>query len=157
VRFLRILLAALLLYPSVPFSAPAHVALESGDSASLRTIDAWLKSAGREGWLAAEVADVAGIRRAASEGLLQSRQRGYRSGDVLRIAQTSAEAGREFLVFMVQRPGDEVQFYFATPRDGLKKAFVSSRFAGVLALPIAEAASGFREELRYWEERVAGR
>jgi len=157
VRFLRILVAALLLCPCVPFSAPARVAVETGEGASLRTIDAWLKAAGREGWLAAEVADVAGIRRAASEALLESRQRGYRSGEVLRIAQTSADAGREFLVFMVQRPGGEVQFYVATQRDGLKKAFISSRFAGVLAVPAAEAASGFREELRYWEERVAGR
>src|SRR5687768_13947500 len=90
-RFLRLLLAAALLSPSVPFSAPARpAAAQAVEHGSLRTITEWLKHSGRDGYLSADVADTAGIPRTVTEDLLEARQRGFRSGEVLRIAQASA-------------------------------------------------------------------
>src|SRR4051812_3897916 len=78
------------------------------DAASLRSIAGWLKQSGREGYLAAEVADAVGIPRNASEDLLAARQRGFRNGEVLRIAQISADTKRDFVLFTVQQPNGEV-------------------------------------------------
>jgi hypothetical protein len=160
-RFLRAALALLLFFPVALQSAPRTAALPAADafeSTSLRAINGWLKASGKDGWLAADVADAAGIPRSATEDLLEARQRGFRSGEVLRIAQASADASREFLLFMVQRPDGEVHFYFATVREGLKKAFVSMpNQSAVLALDASEARPAFEREIQYWEARVAGR
>jgi hypothetical protein len=158
VRLTRLLLLlAVLLAPSVPLSAPGRASGEAVEAASLRTISAWLHSSGRDGYLSADVADAAGIPRAAAEDLLEARQRGFRSGEVLRIVQASADGTRDFLVFMVQRPDGEVYFYFATVKEGLKKAFVSiPKQAAVLTLERAEAQASFQREILYWQARVAG-
>src|SRR6185295_13331141 len=95
--------------------APAFQRITSPDAVSLRSIAGWLRQSGRDGFVGADVADVMGIPR----------QRGFRNEDVLRIAQISADDKRDFLLFMVQRPDDQVYFYFSTLREGLKKAFVS--------------------------------
>ena len=62
---------------------------------------------------------------------------------------------RDFLLFMVQRPDDQVYFYFSTLRECLKKAFVSIPSKNlVLPLDPLEAESRFRQEVRYWGERI---
>lgn len=129
--------------------------LTDAESGSLRSIAGWLKQHGAEGFVGADVADTMGIPRLQSEDLLQARQRGFRSDDVLRIAQISADEKRDFILFMVQRPDDQVYFYFSTVREGLKKAFVSipSRSV-VMPLDRLEAELRFRQEVRYWGERI---
>jgi len=155
---MRLLLCLLLALHGSTLSAGPRPGVHVSDAArSVQTISAWLKESGRDGYLAADVADAAGIPRSTDEDLVGARQRGFRSGEVLRIAQVPADAGRDFLLFMVQRPDGEVQFYFATLRDGLKKAFVSFPLArAVVPMPASQAQSAFREELRYWEARAAG-
>lgn len=156
-HLIRLLVVASLLWPPALFPAPARPAGDAVEAASLRTITAWLHSSGRDGYLSADVADAAGIPRTAAEDLLEARQRGFRSGEVLRVAQASADGSRDFLLFMVQRPDGEVHFYFATVREGLKKAFVSiPRQAAVLTLERSEAQASFQRELLYWQARVAG-
>ena len=156
-HLIRLFVIAALLAPSLLVCAPARPAGEAVEAASLRTITAWLQASGRDGYLSADVADAAGIPRAAAEELLEARQRGFRSGEVLRIAQASPHGPRDFLVFMVQRPEGEVYFYFATVKEGLKKAFVSiPKQAAVLTLERAEAQAAFQRELLYWQARVAG-
>ena len=164
-QFLFGLLAALALVPineapGAPRSSAAPgalSALEALDSASLKSITAWLKQSGREGYLAADVADAAGIPRARAEDAVAARQRGFKSGNVLRIAQIPADGRRDFVLFMVQRPEGEVFFYLSTVKDGLRKAFVSiPGQAAVLPLETAEAQSSFQRELLYWEARIAG-
>ena len=158
-------LAALVLALLVAAPAPVLPAASSGtrlpglealDNASLKSIAAWLRQSGREGYLGADVADAAGIPRAQSEDTLEVSQRGFRSGEVLRVAQLSADEKRSFLLFMVQREGD-VTFYVSSVKDGLVKAFVSvPGTRAVLKLEPAEAQSSFQSELRFWEARVAG-
>jgi hypothetical protein len=129
--------------------------ITSADFVSLRSIAGWLRQSGRDGFIGADVADVMGIPRLQSEDLLEARQRGFRNEDVLRIAQISADEKRDFLLFMVQRPDDQVYFYFSTLREGLKKAFVSIPSKNlVLPLDPLEAESRFRQEVRYWGERI---
>jgi hypothetical protein len=157
VHLIRLLVVASLLWPPALLPAPVRPAGDAVEAASLRTITAWLHSSGRDGYLSADVADAAGIPRAAAEDLLEARQRGFRSGEVLRVAQASADGSRDFLLFMVQRPDGEVHFYFATVREGLKKAFVSiPKQAAVLTLERSEAQASFQRELLYWQARVAG-
>ena len=152
-------LCALLPLAAVP-AAPRDAALpgvEVLDAASLKSIAAWLMQSGREGYLAADVADAAGIPRSQAERVLDARQRGFRSGDVLRIAQVSTDEKRDFLLFMVQRPQGEVLFILASVNGGLRKAFVSIPANGaVVALEAAEARSAFQQEISYWEARSAG-
>ena len=81
---------------------------------SLRSIAGWLRRPGRDGFVGADVADVMGIPRRHGEDLLEARQRGFRNEDVLRIAQISADDKRDFMLFMVQRPDDQVYFYLST-------------------------------------------
>ena len=135
-------------YPSKALSAEAF------EAAGLRSIAGWLKREGAEGWLAADVADVVGIPRLATEELLEARQRGFRDDEALRVVQVSADEQRDFLLFMVQRPDGRVFFYLAGLREGLKSAFVSSG-GSVSALDRVEAEAAFRRELRFWEGRVA--
>ena len=129
--------------------------ITSPEFISLRSIAGWLRQSGRDGFIGADVADVMGIPRLHTEDLLEARQRGFRNEDVLRIAQISADDKRDFLLFMVQRPDDQVYFYFSTLREGLKKAFVSIPSKNlVLPLDPLEAESRFRQEVRYWGERI---
>jgi hypothetical protein len=132
---------------------PGAISLEAGH---LRSIAAWLKQSGRDGYLAGEVADVVGIPRKQSEEMLEAKQRGFRTDDVLRIAQVSADEKRDFLLFMVQRPDGEVYFYLSSVRDGLKKAFISipSKHL-VVPLEEAEAQENFQQEVVYWQDKVA--
>lgn len=156
-RLLRLILVALLLSPSAPHSATPGRPGEILEAASLRSITTWLQASGRDGYLAADVADAAGIPRAAAEEVLEARQRGFRSGEVLRIAQASPDGNRDFLLFMVQRPEGEVYFFFATVKDGLKRAFVSiPKQAAVLTLSRAEATAAFQREILYWQARASG-
>ena len=96
-------------------------------------------------------------------GLVQSeplaaRQRGFRNDEVLRIAQIPADESRDFVLFMVQQPDDQVFFYFSTVREGLKKAFVSIPGKKLVApLEPYEAERNFRAELLYWEDKAATR
>ena len=136
---------------------PAPAGIEALDQADLRSIDAWLLASGREGYLAADVADAAGIPRAAAEEVLEVSQRGFRSGDVLHVAQRSSDERRGFLLFMVQRPAGEVVFFVSTVREGLRKAFVSIPGGpAVVALAGDEARASFQRELAYWQARAAG-
>ena len=122
---------------------------------SLRSIAGWLRSHGKEGFVGADVADAMGIPRLESEDLLVARQRGFRTEDVLRVAQISADEKRDFLLFMVQRPDDQVYFYLSSVREGLKKAFVSIPSKNlVMPLDPMEAEARFRQEVRYWGERM---
>ena len=142
--------------PAAPARAlPQERALEIP---SLRSIAGWLRSHGARGFLGADVADAMGIPRQAEEESLAARQRGFRNDDVLRIAQISADEKRDFMLFMVQRPDDQVYFYFSTVREGLKKAFVSIPSKNLVApLERAEAESSFRREVLYWEDKAATR
>jgi hypothetical protein len=137
--------------------APAHTLDQatSAETGNLRSIAGWLKQHGKEGFVGADVADTMGIPRLESEDLLEARQRGFRSEDALRIAQISADGRRDFILFMVQRPDDQVYFYFSTVREGLKKAFVSIPSRNlVMPLDRMEAELRFRHEVRYWGERI---
>ena len=127
----------------------------SPEFGSLRSIAGWLKAHGKEGYVGADVADAMGIARLQTEELLEARQRGFRNEDVLRIAQISTDDRRDFLLFMVQRPDDQVYFYFSTVREGLKKAFVSIPSKNlVMPLDRLEAEASFRQEVRYWGDRM---
>ena len=129
--------------------------ITSAEFGNLRSIAGWLRQHGRDGYVGADVADVMGIPRLETEDLLEARQRGFRNDDELRIAQISADDKRDFLLFMVQRPDDQVYFYFSTVREGLKKAFVSIPSKNlVLPLDRLEAEARFRQEVRYWGERM---
>jgi hypothetical protein len=129
--------------------------ITSAEFGNLRNIAGWLKLHGSDGYVGADVADAMGIPRLETEDLLEARQRGFKSENVLRIAQISADARRDFLLFMVQRPDDQVYFYFSTVREGLKKAFVSIPSRNlVMPLDRLEAEARFRQEVRYWGERM---
>lgn len=125
---------------------------------SLRSIAGWLKKHGTDGYMGADVADALGIPRAEDQEALEAKQRGFRNDKVLRIAQVLADEKRDYMLFMVQGPDDEVYFYLSTVREGLRKAFVSipSRNA-LLPLVGAEAESNFRNEVLYWEDKAVTR
>ena len=132
--------------------------ITNAEFGNLRSIAGWLREHGRDGYVGADVADAMGIPRRESEDLLEARQRGYRSDDELRIAQISADDKRDFLLFMVQQPNDQVYFYFSTVREGLKKAFVSIPSKNlVMPLDRMEAEARFRQEVRYWGDRIETR
>jgi hypothetical protein len=157
-----ILAAVLCLFSSCALSAAPPQALRGVqltiESASLRSIAGWLREHGREGYIGADVADAMGIPRLRGEALLAARQRGFRSDEVLRIAQVSGDAAAEFLLFMVQRPDDQVFFYLSTPLGGLQKAFVSIPSQNkVLPLERPEAELRFRHEVLYWTDRSGTR
>jgi hypothetical protein len=124
------------------------------DRESLREIAGWLKEHGRDGYIGADVADAMGIPRMLGEDLLAARQRGFKSDDELRIAQVSADAALDFILFMVQRPDDQVYFYLSTAHGGLQKAFVSIPSKNlVVPLERIEAEPRFRREVLYWRDR----
>src|SRR5262245_35077351 len=128
-----------------------ELALESG--APLQAIVGWLKLHGQDGYVGADVADAIGIPRLEGEELLAARQRGFRSDDVLRIAQ----AFEGLVLFMVQQPDDQVYFYLSSPLGGLQKALLSIPSKNlVVPLGRAEAELRFRHEVQYWMERSSG-
>ena len=120
-----------------------------------------LRQHGREGYLGADVADAIGISRPQGEPLVAAWQRGFRSDDVLRIAQvldSRADHERDLILFMVQRPDDHVYFYLSTPLGGLQKAFVSIPSKNlVLPLERAEAELRWRTEVLFWKDRSEDR
>jgi hypothetical protein len=121
---------------------------------NLRAISSWLRQHGREGYIGADVADAMGIAVPDGESALPAWQRGFKNDEVLRIAQVSADDARDFILFMVQRPDDQVYFYLSTPNGGLQKAFVSIPSKSVvLPLERGEAELRFREEVLYWKDR----
>jgi hypothetical protein len=129
--------------------------LTNAESGHLRSIAGWLRQHGRDGYVGADVADAMGIPRLETEDVLEARQRGFKTEEVLRIAQISTDDRRDFLLFMVQRPDDQVYFYFSTVREGLKKAFVSIPSKNlVMPLDPMEAEARFRQEVRYWGDRI---
>lgn len=124
------------------------------DGENLHAIAGWLKLYGRDGYLGADVADTVGIPRPEGEELLAARQRGFRSDEVLRIAQLLGD----FILFMVQRPDDQVYFYLSTPLGGLQKAFLSIPSKNVvMPLGRAEAELNFQHEVQYWKDRSESR
>ena len=130
--------------------------VEALDTSSLKSIAAWLKHSGRAGYLAGDVADAAGIPRGAAEDALEAKQRGFKSGGVLRIAQILADERRDVLLFMVQHPEGEVFFYLSSLKDGLKKAFVFVPLKkAVVPLAPEDAQSTFLQEIQYWQERIS--
>jgi hypothetical protein len=121
---------------------------------NLRAISSWLRQHGREGYIGADVADAMGIAVPDGESALPAWQRGFKNDEVLRVAQVSADDAREFILFMVQRPDDQVYFYLSTPNGGLQKAFVSIPSKSlVVPLERSEAELRFREEVLYWRDR----
>ena len=120
---------------------------------SLYGIAAWLRQHGREGYIGTDVADTMGIARRKGE-VLTAWQRGYRSEGVLRVAQLH----EEYILFMVERPDDQVFFYLSTALGGLHKAFHSIPSKNlVLPMERGEAELRFRQELLYWEARAGSR
>ncbi len=120
----------------------------------LHSIAGWLRHHGREGYIGADVADAMGIARPQEEEMLAARQRGFRSDEVLRVAQISADTGRDFILFMVQQPDDQVYFYLSTPGGGLRKALVSIPSKNLVRpLERMEAELRFRQEVLYWKTR----
>ena len=139
-------------------AAPGAAEVRKIDTVGLRSVAGWLREHGASGFLGADVADAMGIARQADEDTLPARQRGFRNDEVLRIAQISADDGRDFMLFMVQQPDGQVFFYFSTLREGLKRAFVSIPSKNVVApLEPYEAERNFRAELLYWEDKAATR
>ena len=123
---------------------------------SLHGIAAWLRQNGREGYVGADVADVMGIARADGQALIPAWQRGFRSEEVLRIAQILADESRDFILFMVQQPDDQVYFYLSSPLGGLHKAFLSIPSKSVVVpLEGREAELRFQQEVQYWKDRTS--
>ena len=121
---------------------------------SLQGIATWLRHHGREGYIGADVADAMGIPRAEHEALVAAWPRGFRNDDVLRIAQVAADGEREYILFTVQRPDDQVYFYLSSPLGGLHKAFLSIPSKNlVVPLERGEAELRFRAEVLYWKDR----
>ena len=113
-----------------------------------------MRQYGREGYIGPDVAEAMGIERPRGEALLTAMQRGFRSqDDVLRIAQV-LDGQADYLLFMVQRPDDQVYFYLSTPLGGLQKAFLSIPSRN-LVVPIerVEAELRWRAEVQYWKDR----
>ena len=148
----------LAMFATLSFAASAANPTARGepvlDRENLRTIAGWLRDHGREGYIGADVADVMELPRMLGEELLAARQRGFKNDDELRIAQVSADERQDFILFMVQRPDDQVYFYLSTPAGGLQKAFISIPSKGmVVPLERLEAEPRFRREVLYWKDR----
>src|SRR5687767_4564618 len=119
---------------------------------NLHGIADWLRANGRDGYIGADVADAMGIARPQWEALHDALQRSNRNVHVLRIAQQF----ENYILFMVQRPDDQVFFYLSTPLGGLQKALVSIPSMNlVVPLERNEAELRFRHEVLYWKDRSA--
>jgi hypothetical protein len=144
-------LAVLLMCSVLATAANPPASEMQADRVSLRSIAGWLKARGTEGFLGASVARALGLGGAP----LAARQRGFRNASVLRVAQLLPD---QSVLFMVQDEHGEVAFYHSTPRDGLRRALLSIPGRGlVVPLGPAEAQSGFRAEVLYWEDKAANR
>jgi len=153
---MRLFLLAALSTLSVAVSAAQPVARAETaiDRESLREIAGWLRDHGRDGYIGADVADAMDLPRMLGEELLAARQRGFKNDDELRIAQVAADGKQDFILFMVQRPDDQVYFYLSTPGGGLQKALVSIPSKNlVVPLERLEAEPRFRREVMYWKDR----
>ncbi|MGQ0651339.1 MAG: hypothetical protein ACT4P4_03570 [Betaproteobacteria bacterium] len=140
----------------VPAVSPGtRPALLAAEAAGLRTIAGWLRAHGVDGWVGADVADAMGIARAPHEEQIEAKQRGFRTEQTLRVAQLLDS--RDALLFMVQRPDDQVFFYLSSVSGGLQKAFVSIPSRNLVApLGAAEAESSFAAEVLYWQSLTLG-
>ena len=149
------LVVALFLLCSLAASAAQPRGELALDRESLREIAGWLREHGREGFIGGDVADAIGLPRMIGDELLAARQRGFKSGEELRIAQVSADDRQDFILFMVQRPDDQVYFYLSTAAGGLQKALVSIPSKNmVVPLERLEAEPRFRREVLYWKDRT---
>ena len=127
-------------------------------AAALQSIAAWLEKSGERGWMGADVADVLEILRFGAEKSVAARQRAYRTGEVLHLAQVPDDERREFVLFMVKGPDEHIYFYLSTVAEGYKRGFVTAPGPGeVLPLDAAAGEKGFRDEVRYWEGIIATR
>ena len=91
-------------------AAPSRTDVPTLDREGLREIAGWLRDHGRDGYIGADVADAMELPRMLGEDLLAARQRGFKNDDELRIAQVPADERQDFILFMVQRPDDQVYF-----------------------------------------------
>lgn len=133
---------------------PAGSVEDALEQAGLRSIAGWLKANGTEGYLGADLARALGIASPPG-GALDARQRGFRNGDELRIAQLLPDGS---VLFMVQAAQGEVSFYHSTARGALRRALLSVPARGlVLPLGGSEAQTRFRAEVLYWEDKAADR
>ena len=153
-----LVLAMLCVVSQMPLAATPHSGLMQPEPFfafdSLHGIASWLREHGREGYIGADVADAMGIARPQGAAPLAAWQRGFRSDEVLRIAQLF----EDYILFMVQRPDDQVYFYLSTPLGGLQKALLSIPSKNVvLPLERAEAELRFRQEVLYWKDRSESR
>jgi hypothetical protein len=135
-------------------ASPTARAETAPEIRNLSTIAGWLRAHGRDGYIGADVADAMGIARPVGEDMVAARQRGFRNERELRVAQVSPDDGQDFILFMVQRPDDQVYFYLSTPLGGLQKALVSIPSKNlVVPLSRGEAELRFRHEVLYWKDR----
>ena len=157
-RLARLAMLGLCLAMSAAVAAPGAREPRVVEAASLRSITGWLKQSGEQGYLGSDVADAMGIPRGIAAEALPAKQRGFRNAEILRIAQVPAQGAHEFLLFMVQRPDDQVFFYLSSVKEGLKRAFVSIPSRNLVApLDPMEARAGFLREILYWEDKVQTR
>jgi hypothetical protein len=148
----------ILLSTGVSAATPFARGEAAADKETLREIAGWLREHGRAGYIGGDVADAVGLPRMIGEELLAARQRGFKSDDELRIAQVSADGRQDFILFMVQRPDDQVYFYLSTAAGGLQKALVSIPSKNlVVPLDRLEAEPRFRREVLYWKDRSDAR
>jgi hypothetical protein len=153
-RGAAVAILAFFAFSSFAAAPPAGSVDQALEQAELRSIAGWLKASGSEGYLGADVATALGIARPPG-GALDARQRGFRDGGELRIAQLLPDGS---VLFMVQAAQGEVSFYHSTPRGALRRALLSVPARGlVLPLGGSEAESRFRAEVLYWEDKAANR
>jgi hypothetical protein len=127
-------------------------------AAALQSIAAWLERSGEHGWMGADVADALDILRFGAEKSVAARQRAFRTGETLHLAQIPDDERREFVLFMVKGPDEHIYFYLSTLAEGYQRGFVSSPgIAGVRPLDPTVGERGFRDEVRYWEGIIATR
>lgn len=127
-------------------------------AAALQSIAAWLEKSGEHGWMGADVADTLEILRFGTEQSLAARQKAFRTGETLHLAQIPVDERREFVLFMVKGPDEYIYFYLSTVAEGYKRGFVTGPgLAEVRPLDAAAGERGFREEVRYWEGIIATR
>jgi hypothetical protein len=127
-------------------------------AAALQSITTWLERSGERGWMGADVADALDILRFAAEKSLAARQKAFRTGETLHLAQIPADQRREFVLFMVKGPDEHIYFYLSSVAEGYKRGFVTAPgLDDVRPLDPAAGERGFRDEVRYWEGVIAAR
>ena len=127
-------------------------------AAALQSIAAWLGKSGERGWMGADVADALDILRFGTEKSVAARQKAYRTGQTLHLAQVADDERRQFVLFMVKGPDEHIYFYLSTLAEGYKRGFVTAPgLDAVHPLEPAAGERGFRDEVRYWEGIIATR